>query len=366
MRTARLTSLYETEGPFATVMLDVSRDTENGAHEHELRVRAACEALMEKGADEIVVDAISERLSEAVSDPAPVGRMVVATKEGVALDELIHTRVDQPTTSWGVLPDIASWVAYRDSMTTFVLAVVDHEGGDVGLYDSDVPEAQEESSVGGESHHVHKVPSGGWSALRYQHVVENVWQRNADAVAEEIQSYVRAGQRLVLIAGNPQSVTRVLATLGETRATVVQLESGTRAEDGGDEALQQSIREALMDYAVTRRVELSHTVKDRLGRNDAVATGVRDVAQAFVIGQVDTLLLDVDAAAELTLTPSDYPGLVLGGAPPDQPCRADLALIAAAVATGADVTVSRSRTLAGTPVAALLRWDQELVGAQAS
>jgi len=136
MRTARLTALYETEGPFATVMLDVSRDTENGAHEHELRVRAACEALREKGADEIVVDAISERLSEAVSDPAPVGRMVVATKEGVALDELIHTRVDQPTTSWGVLPDIASWVAYRDSMTTFVLAVVDHEGGDVGPGDA--------------------------------------------------------------------------------------------------------------------------------------------------------------------------------------------------------------------------------------
>jgi hypothetical protein len=254
-------------------------------------------------------------------------------------------------------------LAHRDATTTFVLAVVDHEGGDVGLYDSDVPDAQEEDSVGGETHHAHKVPTGGWSAMRYQHTVENVRQRNADAVADQIRSHVRAGHRLVLLAGNPESTARVVDALGETRATVVQLDSGSRADDGGDEALQQAVREAVMDHTVEGRVQASHELKDRLGRGDAVATGLRDVTEAFVRGQVDTLLLDPVEAAELTLTPEDYPGLVLGPAPLDEPVRADLALVAAATLTGADVSVSHRSLLAGTPVAALLRWDQPSEGA---
>jgi hypothetical protein len=38
--------------------------------------------------------------------------------------------------------------------------------------------------------------------------------------------------------------------------------------------------------------------------------------------------------------------------------RADLALVAAAARTGAEVAVTRSSTVGGAPVAALLRWDQ--------
>jgi hypothetical protein len=37
MKTARLSGVYEAGGPFASVLLDVSHDSENGAHEHELR-----------------------------------------------------------------------------------------------------------------------------------------------------------------------------------------------------------------------------------------------------------------------------------------------------------------------------------------
>jgi hypothetical protein len=358
MKTAQLSHLYEAEGPFATVMIDVSHDSENGEHEHGLRVRQACQTLTEMGADAVVTELVQDRLIALLPDPAPIGRFLVASKEAVLFDETMHARVDSPVTSWGPLPDMAAWVAHRDAVTTFVLAVVDHEGGDVGIYDSDVPEPHDDVSVGGETHHVHKVPSGGWSALRYQHVVENVWQRNADAVADAIESHVRAGHRLVLLAGDPQAMTRVMDGINQTRATVVQLSSGSRADDGGEEALQQAIREALMDHTTQRRLELSHSLKDRLGQSAAVATGVRDVADAFVRGQVDTLLLDPVDAAELTLTPSDHPGLVLGAAPTDRPLPADQALIAAATLTSADVVVSSRAVMAGAPVAALLRWDQ--------
>src|SRR3712207_3830378 len=124
--------------------------------------------------------------------------------------------------------------------------------------------------------------------MRYQHVTENVWAQNAAEVADAVIGHLREGPDLVLLAGDPQSRPLVLERLADTEATVVELESGTRADDGGDEALQQAIREALMEQTVQRRLQLSHELKDRLGRDYAVATGVRDVADAFVRGQVDT------------------------------------------------------------------------------
>jgi Bacterial archaeo-eukaryotic release factor family 2 len=362
MRTARLADLYQHRGPFASVTIQVDHANENGTHEHELRARAACEQLIDMGADGSAVQAVSERLGEQVNDPAPVSRTVVATVEGVIFDELLRIAVEQPVVTWGPLPEVSPWVERQDSIVPFVLAVVDHEGGDVAVHTSDVPDPEEESSVGGQAHRVHKVPTGGWSALRYQHVTENVWKRNAEAVAEAIVARVRSGLRLVLLAGDPRSRTEVMNALSGISAEVVQLDSGSRAADGGEEALESAVRAALFNHVAARRVQQSHKLQDRLGRGEAVATGVRDVADAFVRGQVETLLLDLRGAAELTLEPHDHPGLVVGAASVDEPVAADQALLALAALTGADVTISKRAALGGSPVAALLRWDQAAEG----
>jgi hypothetical protein len=358
MRTQSFSAIFEAPGPFATVLLDVSQDTESGRHEHDLRVRDACRGLTEQGAGEQVVKAVADRLGETVNRAAPVARLVVASDAGVLYDETAGTRVDQPVVAWGPLPDLTRWIAHQDAVQPFVLATVDHAGGQVAVFESDVPEPDEQTVVDGETEHVHKVPVGGWSALRYQHVADNVWAHNAEAVADEALSQVRAGHHLVLLAGQPQSKPHVLERLQGTPATVVELATGSRAEDGGEDALAQAVREALMDQVVERRVELSHQLKDRLGRDQAVATGVRDVAGAFVRGQVETLILDPAPAAELTLDLSEHPGMSVGAGIPEGPVRADQALVAAAVLTGADVAASPRATLGGAPVAALLRWDQ--------
>jgi hypothetical protein len=359
MDTAPLSSVFSAKGPFATVLIDVSHDSENAEQEHDLRVRAACEALTEQGADASLVESIRDRLGEKVTRPAPVARLVVASADGILLDEIAGFRTDQQVATYGTLPDLSDWIAHKDGTRSFVLAVVDHVGGDVAVYDSDVPEPEEETDVAGQTLHAHKVPVGGWSALRYQHVTENVWAQNAAKVAEEIEKHVRSGQDLVLLAGDPQSRPLVLERLQNLPATVRELESGTRAEDGGDEAMQQAIREALLEDVVQRRLSVSHELKDRLGRENAATTGVRDVADAFVRGQVETLVLDPNAARELTLDTSQHPGLAVGV---EGELRADQALVAAAVLTGAAVVVSPSAALGGAPVAALLRWHQDAVG----
>jgi hypothetical protein len=357
METTAFTTLYDADGPFATALVDVSHADENGAHEHELRVRAAADALREQGADEAVVHAVVARLSEVVDQPAPVARLVVATAQDVVLDEVAATRVDDVVATWGPLPDLTRWVEHSDSAVSFVLAVVDHEGGDVAVYRSDVPDAEEEASVGGgDEQFVHKVPVGGWSALRYQHTTENVWARNAEAVVEEVTSHVRKGHRLVLLAGDPQSRGMVRDGLAGTGAELVELPTGSRAEDGGDEALAQAIREALMEHVVGRRLQLVHELRERTGRGEGAVAGVAAVADAFVRGQVATLLIDPATAAEAELDPADHPGLTIGAV--DGPVRADLGLVAAAARTSAAVAVVGRAALGGEPAAALLRWDE--------
>lgn len=353
-----LTPVLQSSGPFATVLTDVSQDTGGGDQEHRLRAREACDRLAEQGADADVVKAVAERLEEVVHRPAPVARLVVATPEGVAYDEVATARVDHPVATWDRLPDLGAWVQHRDAAVRFVLALVDHEGGDVTVHDTDVPEPEVEVSAGGEVAYVHHVPTGGWAMLKLQHTNENVWKRNADAVVDEVAGLVRGGERLVLLAGDPRSVSMVREGLEGLPAKVVQLATGTRAEDGGEEALQEAIREAVLAEVVSRRTALVHRLHEGLGRGDTAVSGVREVADAFVRGQVETLLIDPAEAANQELDPTEHPGLVLGGAAVSGPVRADEALIAAAVATSADVAPAPSAALKGAPAAAILRWEQ--------
>jgi hypothetical protein len=358
MDISSLTTVYEAEGPFATVTLDVGHGTGNAAHEHELRVRGACERLELVGAAEDVVRSVSELLGETVAEPAPVSRTVVATAGGVRFDQLSHQRTDQPLISWEPLPDLLGWIRMAERNIRFALVQVDHQGGDVAVYNSDVPEPEFETTAGGETIHVHKAPSGDWEALKYQHETENVWHRNAAAVADELETLVRGGIRLVLLGGDPKSVADVASRFEKSPAEIVHLDSAGRAADGGDQARADAIRGALLNYSIVRWLELSHRLKDRMSQRSAVATGVHDVADAFVRGQVDTLVLDPGVAADSELVLKDHAGLFIG-VPEDLAVRADLGLLAAAVRTSADVQTLPAAAMGGAPIAALLRWDQE-------
>lgn len=355
-----LTPALHGSGPFATVLADVSQDTESGRHEHELRVRAACDRLSEQGAPQAVVDLVAERLGEVVREPAPVGRILVATPEGIAYDEVAPTRIDDPVATWDALPDLGAWIAHRDASLPFVLALVDHEGGDVSLWDSDAPQPEVSTSAGGEDlEWVHHVPTGGWGSLETQRTTENTWRKNAADVAEEIVRLVRAhGHPVVLLGGDPTSVGMVRKDLEDLPATVLELSSGQRAEDGGDDALRGAIQEALAGEVVRRRTALAHRVAEALGRGDTGVAGVDAVADALVRGQVETLVFDPAALPDARLNPAEHPGLSFGGAEPLTPLRADEALLAAAVATDAEVATLPSIALGRQPVAAILRWTE--------
>lgn len=376
MRTDQIAALYSDPGPYATAYVDVSEDREDGNRLVELAAREAAEDLLRQGAPDRVADQVRELLEVPTHQPAPVSRLVVATERGVLLDHLTRTRIEQPAVTWGVLPDLGTWLGIADDVTPFVLAVVNHEGGDVTTWRSDPVAPDHTSSVGEAYEHEHKIRGGGWSHLRYQRSAENSWQGNAREVAAEVERQVRgaapgAGRdpdtpRLVLLTGEVTSVAQVRDALSDgMQAEVIQLEHGTRATDGSDETLEREVADTLVRLSAARKLAAVHELQDRLGREYAVAIGIRDIVDAFVRGQVDTLLIDPYAARDFQVEPAHHPGLTLGALAelPEQ-VRADLALVAAAATTGADIVVTPARTLGGAPAAALLRWHQPHLGSQ--
>ncbi|MGH3341040.1 MAG: Vms1/Ankzf1 family peptidyl-tRNA hydrolase, partial [Propionibacteriaceae bacterium] len=293
MKTDRLVPIYSDPGPFASAYIEVSRDLEQGNRVVELGVRAVAEELAERGAPPEVVSDVRERLLRSTGQPAPISRCVVATERGVLFDELTRSHHVQPVASWGLLPDVAAWLRDASQQIPFVLALVDHEGGDVTSYSSDDMEPAREASVGERSKYEHKVRGGGWSHLNWQRSAETIWAQNAAEVAAEIERQVRGGPELVILAGDVHSRGQVMADLPDTiAAEVVVLDRAGRGVDGGDDALADDVESALRDGVVARQLKLVHELKERMGQGQFVATGVRDVADALVRGQVDRLMID--------------------------------------------------------------------------
>src|SRR3954469_12677331 len=362
MKLDRLSDLYADPGPFASAYVEVSRAQEDGDRLAELQARSARDELVAQGAPEALAQHVADALAASTHEGGTVSRCVVATERGVLLDELTHRHVPQPVVAYDVLPELSAWLADESLLVPHILVVVDHRGGSVTTFGSDPTNPDREADVTKVDTNEHKFHGGGWGHLRYQHNTENIWYHNQEEVATELRQQLREGPDLVVLAGDPQARPKLLEALGDGSATVLQLEHGSRSADGGDEALQAELLEALRGEVVARSLAELHELRDRLGQGSRVATGVGDVVSALIRGQVDRLYLDPAAAAEFDLSIDDYPGLSLGAVPSTGELRADRVLIAAACLTDADLVVAHTSRLVGSPAAAVLRWDQPAQG----
>ena len=345
-------------GPFATAYADVSRVAEAGDDAVALTARAAHDDLVAAGAPAAVAEALRDALGASTSEGGEVARVVVASERGVGFQALVRGRLPQPSTSWGALPDLGPWLADATLVTPFVLARVDHEGGSVETY-ADAAARPERSAeeTGGDPNFLHKTGDDNREGS-----VEEEWKRSADAVAAEVERQVRNGPSLVLVGGEPDAVSELRQKLSHLDAEVVELQGGRRNADGGDAAFAEEVTEALRGQAVTAGLHVLEELKQRLGeraqgKSSRAASGVDEVLEALVRGQVDTLLIDPAEAAGTSVTPADQPGLSVGAVTTLDALPADQVLVALAALTDADVRVAHRGTLDGQPVAAVLRWD---------
>jgi len=326
-----LRDLVSDPGPFATVYLDASHDTADAAHALELRWAGLRHELEGQGADEATLAA----LDAAITDDAAVGRAgrtLVAAHGEVLLDRTLPVPPATPTAGWGPLPELLPMLLDQPEPVPTVVVRVDETGGEIFAAGPGTTLEPVEDVAGSGSYPVHKV--------------EESWRRNVAELAERVDRHMSAsGARLLVLAGDPRSRSRLLDALSARSAEVAVQVEQTGGASGGDLGdLAAAVDEATLDVVDADRHALLDRYAKAAGRPDGLAVdGLADVLAALRAEQVDTLLLDGATTRHETVWIGKAPSQVaidadelraLGGEPTAQ-VPVDAALLRAAAGTGA-------------------------------
>jgi hypothetical protein len=358
-------------GPFATVCADVTHTTENAATELDLRARAIAENLEKQGAPEAVVATVRDRLLES-SGGGEAGTLrgralVVANDGSVVLDEALAGTPRRELAEWSPQPDLVPVLRQLPGRIPHVVALVDRTGADVTV--AGVPgRADEQDSVQGDTFRIRKVKVGGWAQDHWQNSVEEQWAENAGRVADEIGSSVRRhGARFVLVAGDVRARQHLLDKAADSwKDLVVTMDEGGRAAGADREPVDRREEELVAEHEAADDAKALEQIEAASAHGLSV-TGTALVVEALRKSQVETLVL---------ADPPDDEQLLVGGSPLELGANqgdlealgaqeshrvpADRALVAAAVASAADVVVlPRSAMPGDIPVAAILRYTDD-------
>lgn len=362
--------IYEAQGPFISLHLDVSRDSEDARQALNSRWTRVRHELEHHGIHGPIVGELEERLREQTHLPGEVRRTIVATREEVLLDDARTGHTTWPeTVAVGPLPDLAGWLSTVDGQWPFVVVRADRAGADIEVYVAPSRPAAERTSVEGETFDIRKLPEGDWMQKKYQQRAENNWRENAELVAQQLTELAKRYRPvLIVVAGEVRARSDLAGVLVDTDlagATVETVESGGRAAGSSDEALWTDVRRLLGEREERETDALVQRLERGVAVGEGVATGPDKVADAFVEGKVERLVLDLQEARSTTIAASEHPGLALPQQAMDAgPLPADEVLMAAAALTDAEVSVlpheiplPREFALAS-GVAATLRWDE--------
>src|SRR4051794_18551293 len=362
-----LEQVFSASGPYATVCADVTHTTESADTEVELRVRAIAERLTEQGAPEAVVEAARGRLLQANEGGEAgtlKGRALVVAADGpVALDEALVDSPRQEIAEWSPEPDLLPLLRQLPGRIPHIVVIADRVGADI-TFMGGAHQVQEEKTVDGDDFQIQRVKVGGWAHHRYQHNAENKWVHNADDVAAQITSMARRLRpKFVLVAGDVRA-RQILTDRadGVWSDLVVTMDEGGRAAGADREPVDRRMNELIAEHEARECAETLEQVR-AAGAHGLAVTGLHPVVEALRKGQVETLVLADDPEHATTLLVGNSPvelGVdnrdmeALGTQGTEVP--ADRALLAAAVASSADVVVVPLSATPDHPVAAVLRY----------
>jgi peptide chain release factor subunit 1 len=363
MQAERFRPLFDAKGPYASVYFDDSHDTEDADAQQELRWRAVRTELERLGAPADLVDGMQDAVLSAPPAVGRSGRGLVAGQDGVLLDEHLIRPIENPVTRYSALPYVIPVVEHGAWHSTYVVATVDHAGGDVVLHRAGKVVAEE---VDGGGHPIHKADSAETSGYGDpQRRTMEAGRKNLRAVAGRLAQLVDAvAPEIVFVVGEVQSRADFGPTLEDRVAQrVVELDVGARDSGIDDAEVEHAIEQELLKRRLAAMDAVAQQFSQATGQGSGLAVeGTGPVCEALRAGAVETLIVgdvgDVTVLAGddlLTVAP-DADVLSELGAAPTQTLRADEALPAAAIMTGAAVLPIDERISPRDGVAAVLRF----------
>ncbi|TQM26497.1 Vms1/Ankzf1 family peptidyl-tRNA hydrolase [Nocardia bhagyanarayanae] len=356
----------ERNGPFATVCIDASHDTEDAAHQTELRWRSIHDQLAGDGASDRMLAALDAAIAETPPGEGRSGRLLIADDEAVLVDERLPDPPAREIVRVSPMPYLLPLIEKEAEQVPHVVAVVDRVGCDLRAVDEHGTAVGE--TVQGDEHPVHKVPGGGWAHLSMERRVEETVRRNIDEVAQEVSALAdRVHADVVVLAGEVAARSALHnampkhGDIPEHGAEIVEIEAGGRAEGIDTEAFDSEVHQAVAHAAEQRRrAVLDRFAAERERPGGLAVAGLTATTEALRMANVDRLLIDESALGDRVVRVGSGPGQVDadGGGLVEETaraCRADEALPVAALAVGASITpVGEDMTLPD-GVGALLR-----------
>lgn len=344
MQLSDLRPIYARPGPWASVYLDASRDTEDAAAALNLRWRALQEELEHQRAEPSTVAALDSVVRGHDPRTGDYGLAAFATDGQVVLTEYLTAPPRRDLAAHGPIAHAMPLVAHRGEQIPWVRVVASRTGAALdSLAAGEVPRRAEVR--GGTAYPMSRIQSGGWAQARFQREAMTTWKRNAnDSAAATAELADRIGAEVVVVAGDARARTMLAGQLPKRwQDRVVQTDAGSRAWGAKTEALDDVTVQAIAEVA-TQHVESS---LDRFGIQEHVGEGLDAVVSALQRNQVDTMLIVDDPSSterlwigpeptEIATDPAQLTAMAV--AEPRQ-VRADAALVRALVGTDAAVTV---------------------------
>ncbi|WP_336207065.1 baeRF2 domain-containing protein [Nonomuraea sp. LPB2021202275-12-8] len=299
MDLAFLRPLYEVTGPVVSVHLDTSREDRDADKRIELAWRQLRKELAGQGADAATLDAVEGEMGGSPDVVGPQGESLFAANGRLLA---VHTLTAPPSRNRGVVGPVADpleTVLDRDRQLPYVMVAIDRQGGDIDGYAIGALDATRSRSFNGSTLHITRVKAGGPSMASYHRRTENVWDRNAAGVADEIAGAVAAVDAAVVFIGGDD---KAAAALREQRALqgmdveFVDISGGRGGEDAL-ESLRRSVDEALTSVSARAHAEAFQEYVAAVGEGRGVSS-LPAVSDALAQGRVETLLLSADRSAD--------------------------------------------------------------------
>jgi alkylated DNA nucleotide flippase Atl1 len=343
MRVHELRDVARADGPFASVYLDASHDTEDAARQNELRWATASAELNALGADEPTIAAARDAVLGSRPPVGRAGRCVVAARGEVLVNEVLPTPPAQPVARYSDLPYLMPLLAAAPRPVAHVVVVADKRGGWFRVVNRDGAEVPVEP-VHASGRDVHPVSGGGFAHGRIENRAEQTTRNNEKEVAERVAALVeQVGAEVLVVVGEVQARSRLVAALPQ-HCQRIATELDADAEAVTPDRLLTEVDRLLAQH----EAEWDAQAVDRLRTGFAHGTarqGLTEVTESLRIAQVETLLVTDPAMDDRTVFVGTDRNEVVAN-PDELPDagtlaveRADEALPVAAIATAADVLV---------------------------
>jgi hypothetical protein len=360
--------------PFTTVYLDATRAQPAGSSEAADRWKAVRRDLERQGAPIAVLDEIGERVALPTRVTGAHGRVLIADAEGVRVDRVLAESPTQSFAIFGPAPALLPAARAADEATRYLLVEIDRMGADLTWSEGPGLGGAPMEAVEGGHDVLHKVSEGGASQRRMAARAEDSWERNAEAVAAELDRVVaQRHPELVIVTGDVRAVALVRDAVGQkVREALVEVPGGSRADGVNREVFEGRIAQTLAEHCARRREHTLSVFRTEQGRGASAVTELSDVVDVLRRGQVRELVLSVSVTGkesplgdrelwvgpdplQVALTRDDLE--IIGVEDGARTLPADIALVRAAVAQDAGLTFTEDGAVDLVDgVGAILRW----------